>query len=167
MSTSLWQSANLRPAPIPRPRPLDYLDFLEKKFFPNGPFQGAAQCARGWRGCGHLAPPGLWLHIRRGTCPPANLTFPGLSLSWPTCRPSDMLSAVNEGVVVCSQVLLEVKLFKKCSKQPAQSAHVSSTLRAPLSAEAGPRPRARALSSCHLPLRQPHLPTRVPFRSPC
>lgn len=48
-----------------------------------------------------------------------------------------MLGAVNEGVVACSRVLLEVKLLKQCSKQPAQSGHVSSSLQGPSVSKGG------------------------------
>lgn len=58
---------------------------------------------------------------------PAHLTFPGLSLSWPTGHPSDTLSAVNEGVMACSQVLLEVQLLKShvVNSQPSQHTPVA------------------------------------------
>lgn len=139
----------LRPAPIPRPRSLGYSDFLKKKLCSNQPVRRAGHRASlgsadadTWFTPGSLFTSAIYQL-------PGDLTFPGLSLSWPTGHPSDMLSAVSDGVMPCSQVLLEVKLIKSRVVNSRPSQHTpAAPLQLPTSAEARPSPLCQ-LPPCH------------------
>lgn len=143
----------LRPAPIPRPRSLGYSDFLKKKLCSNQPVRRAGHRASlgsadadTWFTPGSLFTSAIYQL-------PGDLTFPGLSLSWPTGHPSDMLSAVSDGVMPCSQVLLEVKLIKSRVVNSRPSQHTPA---APLQASDVSRSEAKpSVPAATLPSGQP------------